>query len=111
MKSIKYTANKKKNTLKMEINLKNEIDKLEKELTDNPNSNNLIENINNKKSELNKIIDTQTNGIILRAKAEWIEGAEKNTKYFSNLEKRELKVRLLEDFVIIIIIIILIIII
>ena len=24
---------------------------------------------------------------MLRSKAEWIEGAEKNTKYFANLEK------------------------
>ena len=38
--------------------------------------------------ELNDIIKTQTKGSILRAKAQWIEGAEKNTKYFSNLEKK-----------------------
>ena len=37
-----------------------------------------MENINTKR----------TNGILLRSKAEWIEGAEKKSKYFSNLEKR-----------------------
>ena len=41
-----------------------------------------------KKNDLNQIIETKTNGIILRAKAEWVEGAEKNTKYFSNLERK-----------------------
>ena len=48
----------------------------------------MTDNINNKKNELNKIIENQTYGCILRAKAEWIEGAERNTKYFSNLEKK-----------------------
>ena len=86
--SIKYTSFKKKNTLKIELNLKNEIDTLEKELTDSPNNQTLIDNLSDKKNELNQIIETQTNGIILRAKAEWVEGAEKNTKYFSNLEKK-----------------------
>ena len=86
--TIKYTSFKKKNTIKKEIDLKTELDVLEKELIDNPNNNTLLENIDNKRNELNKIIETQTNGIILRAKAAWVEGAEKNTKYFSNLEKK-----------------------
>ena len=76
--SIKYTSFKKKNTLKKEIDLKNDIDILEKQFVDNPDDQTLKDNINNKNDELNKIIETQTNGIILRAKAEWIEGAEKN---------------------------------
>ena len=50
--SIKYTVSKKKNTLKMELKLKTEIDTLEKEFTENPNSNNLVENIKTKKSKL-----------------------------------------------------------
>lgn len=41
------------------------------------------------KNELNKILDEKINGILLRAKAEWVEGAEKNTKYFANLEKKK----------------------
>ena len=86
--SIKYTSFKKKTTLKTELNLKNEIDILEKELKDNPNNQTLKDNLTEKKNDLNQIIETQTNGIILRAKAEWIEGAEKNTRCFSNLEKK-----------------------
>ena len=47
--SIKYTSYKKKTTLTTELNLKNELDKLEKELIDNPNNQILIDNINVKK--------------------------------------------------------------
>ena len=86
--TIKYTSFKKKSTIKKEIDLKNELDILEIKLTDNPDNKNVLENIKEKRNELNKIIETQTNGIILRAKAAWVEGAEKNTKYFSNLEKK-----------------------
>ena len=42
-----------------------------------------------KKNQLTNSLDIKTtSGIILRAKAEWVEGAERNTKYFSNLEKK-----------------------
>ena len=68
--SIKYTAFKKKNTLKKEKDLKTDIDILEKEFIDNSDDQTLKNNIENKKNELNQIIETQTNGIILRTKAE-----------------------------------------
>ena len=86
--SIKYTSYKKKLRIQTELKLKNEIDELEIKFSNNPNETNILEEIVFKKSELNKIIDDKTNGFLLRAKAEWIEGAEKNTKYFSNLEKK-----------------------
>ena len=41
-----------------------------------------------KKHALEEINTKRTEGILIRAKADWIEGAEKNTTYFSNLEKR-----------------------
>ena len=86
--TIKYCSHKKKNTIKTENKIKNEIDILEKQFINNPDDDTLKDNIKSKKEELNKIFETQTNGIILRAKAEWVEGAERNTKYFSNLEKK-----------------------
>ena len=33
-------------------------------------------------------MEDKIKGILLRTKSEWIEGAEKNTKYFANLEKK-----------------------
>ena len=84
--SIQYTSFKNKTIIQKEIKLKHEIDDLEIKFTDNPNDANCLDEIQKKKDELNKIIDNKTNGILLRAQAEWIEGAEINTKYFSNLK-------------------------
>ena len=86
--TIIYTSTKKKKKVKIEMNLKNDIDNLEKELSNNQDNETILNKIKEKKSELDEIIKEHTRGILLRAKAEWIEGAEKNTKYFSNLEKK-----------------------
>ena len=73
---------------------KNEKDKLEKQLTAefenlNRTMNNYISNttvellkqqIDNRKSELNSIIDQKTESHILRSKAQVIEGGERNSK-------------------------------
>ena len=34
------------------------------------------------------ILDDKIKGILLRSKAEWIEGSEKNTAFFANLKKK-----------------------
>ena len=44
-----------------------------------------------KKTELEKIIEYRTKGTILRAKCRWHNEGERNTKYFLNLEKRHFK--------------------
>ena len=49
----------------------------------------IIENIKTKKEELEQLYEKKVNGHILRSKAMHIEGNEKNTKYFANLEKRK----------------------
>jgi len=41
-----------------------------------------------RKRELEKIIEHQTKGAILRSKIRWCNEGKKNTKYFLNLEKR-----------------------
>ena len=40
------------------------------------------------KHQMTEIIDSELKGILLRSRAEYIEGAEKNTKYFANVEKK-----------------------
>ena len=40
-----------------------------------------------KKTELNELVDHKMEGHILRAKAQIIEEGEKNSQYFANLEK------------------------
>ena len=47
--------------------------------------------IEGKKLELERIIEYQTKGAILRSKSRWYNEGEKNTKYFLNLEKRHCK--------------------
>ena len=42
----------------------------------------------NKKTELNEILDKKLNGILLRAKADFVEYNEKNTSFFSSMEKK-----------------------
>jgi hypothetical protein len=38
--------------------------------------------------DLNKIIDQETAGLIIRSRIKWAEHGEKSSKYFCNLEKR-----------------------
>ena len=51
----------------------------------------LVEQLNDLKSELERIIEFRTKGSIVRAKIKWHNEGEKNTKYFLNLEKRHYK--------------------
>ena len=44
-----------------------------------------------KKRELERIIEYQTKGAILRSKSRWYNEGEKNTKYFLYLEERHCK--------------------
>ena len=39
-------------------------------------------------ADLNKIIDQETAGLIVRSRIKWAEQGEKSSKYFCNLEKR-----------------------
>ena len=43
-----------------------------------------------KKSELFDLIENKLKGIIIRSKAEYVVSNEKNSKLFSNLEKKEI---------------------
>ena len=45
----------------------------------------------NLKTELQQIYEAKGKGAILRSKVRWVEQGEKSTKYFFNLEKRNLQ--------------------
>ena len=51
----------------------------------------LVEQLNDLKSDLERIIECRTKVSILRAKIKWHNEGEKNAKYFLNLEKRHYK--------------------
>ena len=50
---------------------------------------NLKQELDIKKTELNELIDHKMEGHILRAKAQIIEEEEKNSQNFANLEKKK----------------------
>ena len=89
--TIKYTTFKKRKDTEKEKTLTIEIDNLENKLINSNriNENNDIKNeLSIKKQELNDLIDKKINGILIRSKANMVEHDEKNSKYFSNLEKK-----------------------
>ena len=90
--SIKYGSMKKKEKDKLEKQLTTEIENLNKTMNNSVNNTSveiLKQQIDNRKSELNSIIDQKIDGYILRSKAQVIEEGERNSKYFASLEKKK----------------------
>ena len=69
-----------------------DIDRIETQIGNTLNAN-ILETLTNeleiKKKQLEDILDTKLNGIIIRSKSQYIEYNEKKSKYFSNLEKKQ----------------------
>ena len=57
-------------------------------MIDDPSSGKM-EEYNNVKSELEKIYEYITDGIIMRSKSQWYEEGEKTTNYFVSGEKEQ----------------------
>ena len=74
-KSLKYAMNKTKKTKGREAELEHAISKLESKMENGDSSvtenSELAEQLNDLKSELERIIETRTKGSILRAKIKW----------------------------------------
>ena len=91
--TIKYASLKKKRNIQIEENHTKEIQRLEIELTssDDPLQNErLKQEIDNKRKELETIMENKLNGYITRSQAQIIEQNEKKTKYFASLERKNL---------------------
>jgi len=82
---------KSRQIFKMNVRSIKKIEDLERELELNISDINLLENLKLEKQKLNDLIDQRINGILLRSKAEWVEGSEKNSKSFANLENKKAK--------------------
>ena len=82
-KTISYASYKKKEDSKHEKQLNDEIAHLEKDVNDTN-----LESLERKKSELELIRRKTVDGLIIRSKAHNMEEGGHNSKYFSNLEKR-----------------------
>ena len=87
--TIKYCSMKKKEHLKSEIELIKEIDNLQKQVNIDDNNINLHSLLTQKKNSLEEITAIKAQGYYIRTKSQYIEGMERNTKYFSSLEKKK----------------------
>ena len=86
--SIKYASYKKKEQNKKETQLIEEINIIKGKLTSENDQENELKRLKEKNQELQNLYEIEIKGYIIRSKAEYIEGGEKNTKYFANLEKK-----------------------
>ena len=90
--TIRYATHKKRKDLDREKQLNLNIENLNIKIQAETN-NDILKNLRSDlafiKLELTEIIDKRINGIIIRSKAQLVENSEKNSKLFSNLEKKK----------------------
>ena len=89
--TIKYSKMKRKKEREKETNLKKELNSLS--VNTSTLSEAELHRLEEVQSLLVEINDKQTEGVMIRSKARWIELGEKNTKYFCALEKRNYKTK------------------
>ena len=82
-----YSIQKSKERRARRVELEKKLADLEQLLRTN-NTENISEEYDISKSELDQLYDYITAGIIMRSKSSWYEHGEKSSKYFLNLEKR-----------------------
>jgi hypothetical protein len=84
--TISHASYRAKSKRELEANLIQNIQKLEEDVSKEPNENNLLELLTDKK-ELEQIVAERTRGIQIRAKCTHLECNETNSKYFLSVEK------------------------
>ena len=88
-KTIQYSKNRRLNLKRKEIELQEEIQKLDQQICNNQYFyQNLLNNYELAKKELKDLYDSKGKEAMFRSKARWLEQGGKPTKYFFNLEKR-----------------------
>jgi exonuclease III len=90
--TVSYTAYKAKKTREYELSLKNELEKLQEQLANNPNDDVQQHYYTNIK-ELELINNERTRGAQIRAHALHVELNETNSKYFLNKEINNAKIK------------------
>ena len=85
---MEYGARKKKERKAEKAKLMEEIEKAKIELNESSSADSSTTHLDNLESELNKILDLETKGLMIRSRKRWMEHGEKSSNYFCNLEKR-----------------------
>ena len=88
--TIRYTIQKARKQKELQRELETTLEKLEKELAENP-SVELYAEYNVCKLELERFLANKAVGAILRSRTKWVEEGEKNSSYFLKLEHRNYK--------------------
>ena len=89
--TIAYSKKKAKATTNRELEIRRQLEILDRNICDNFNSPNIAHILNeyeDLKMELQSIYEEKGRAAIFRSKCRWVEKGERPTKYFFNLEKR-----------------------
>ena len=87
--TITYTKVKRKRENTYEKELQRELIKLNEQIKDGGNENQIIEEMTRVEQNIKSIENERINSIIFRSKAKWTEDGEKNSSYFLKLEKKQ----------------------
>ena len=98
--TIKYASYKKKEQNKHELRLTEDINNIKHNLTKGGEQENELKRLKEKNQELKHLYESQIQGFVIRSKASYIEGGEKNTKHFASLEKKRSDAKTLHKLVI-----------
>ena len=85
---IEYSVRKKKERKGVKAKLINDIEKVKIQINNDSSNDLLVTQLESLEADLNKILDFETKGLIIRSRTRWMEDGEKSTKYFCNLEKK-----------------------
>ncbi len=85
-KTISYSAWKKKESIKLELNIEKDIKLLFDRVS--RGEHNLDPILKDKQNELIEFRKTKMKGVLVRSKTRWMEEGEKPSRYFLNMEKR-----------------------
>ena len=92
---ISYTSKKKAEKNEVKSDLQDKIEKVRQEISDfdmdddsHADLGNLIEQLNSFERDLDKIINQETAGLVVRSRVKWVEHGEESSRYFCNLQKR-----------------------
>ena len=94
--TIIYSKKKAKEKREVIQNLTRDVTNLERKLSESP-SDDIAQQYQCAKEELDCLISQKTLGAAFRAKADYIEFGEKNSKYFVNLEKQKYEKKVLNN--------------
>ena len=99
--SLKYAKEKRAKLKSKEKSLESDISCLQKKLEENnlseTDKNYMLNELEVKTIQLQKISQDQTRGAIVRSKARWYHEGEKNTKYFLSLERRHFNTKTIKQ--------------